>query len=69
MAAAGQGKGCKRMDGDQAQRREVIAGLVDLERYPIADLDSPQARGVIEEGRDQLARSGLCLFPGFVSIF
>ncbi len=55
------------MDRDQAQRRADIAGLVDLERYPIADLDSPQARAVIDEGRAQLARTGLCLFPGFVA--
>ena len=45
---------------------EGIAGLVDLERYPIADLESPQARAVIADGRAQLARQGLCLFPGFV---
>lgn len=45
---------------------DAIAGLVNLERYPIADLASPQAREVIAMGRAQLARQGLCLFPEFV---
>ena len=44
-----------------------ISELVNLERYPIADLRSAAARAVIAEGRDQLARDGLCLFPDFVS--
>jgi len=43
-----------------------LAGLVNLERYPIADLESAAGRAVIEQGRAQLARQGLCLFPEFV---
>ena len=46
---------------------EAAEGLIDLDRYPIADLDSPAAREVIAQGRAQLARDGLCLFPGFVA--
>ena len=49
-----------------AEGHEAIAGLVNLERYPIADLSSPQAREVIAMGRAQLAERGLCLFPDFV---
>jgi alkylated DNA repair dioxygenase AlkB len=44
-----------------------IADVVDLARYPIADLASPQARAVIAEGRRQLAADGLCLFPDFLT--
>jgi len=47
--------------------RAVAAGVIDLARYPIADLDSAAAREVIAQGRAQLARDGLCLFPGFLA--
>jgi alkylated DNA repair dioxygenase AlkB len=43
------------------------ATIVNLARYPIADLASAGAKAVIAEGRAQLARTGLCLFPEFVT--
>ena len=43
-----------------------ISDIVDLERYPIAGLERPQARRVIEDCHRQLAAQGLCLLPGFV---
>jgi len=42
------------------------ADLINLARYPIADLASPAARGVISDGRAQLARNGLCLLHDFL---
>ncbi len=41
--------------------------IVNLARYPVADLANPAARAVIAEGRAQLARNGLCLLPDFVT--
>ncbi len=43
------------------------ADLVNLARYPIADLSTPAARAVIAEGRAQLAANGLCLLHDFVT--
>lgn len=43
------------------------ASLVNLARYPVADLGSPAAQAVIAEGRAQLARDGLCLLPDFLA--
>jgi hypothetical protein len=40
--------------------------IVDADRYPISDLDSPRARAVVAEGRAALASDGLALLPGFV---
>ena len=39
---------------------------LDLERYPIDDLDSPAARELIERCRSRLDREGLCMLPGFL---
>lgn len=41
--------------------------LINLARYPIADLAAQPARAVIAEGRAQLARTGLCLLHDFVT--
>ena len=41
--------------------------LVDLGRYPVTDLSSPEARRVIAEGRAQLAATGAAELPGFVT--
>lgn len=43
-----------------------ISAIIDLERYPIADLTRPEAGAVIDDCQRQLAESGLCLLPGFV---
>lgn len=40
--------------------------LVDLERYPLDDLASPVARGVVEEARAGLRDRGVAILPGFV---
>ncbi|MBM3585965.1 MAG: 2OG-Fe(II) oxygenase [Alphaproteobacteria bacterium] len=43
------------------------AALVDLERWPIADLDTPTARAVVATARRALETTGLCLLPGFLT--
>jgi hypothetical protein len=40
--------------------------IVDLERYPIADLRRPEAQSLIEACRAQMSENGLCLLPNFV---
>jgi hypothetical protein len=42
------------------------ASIVDLDRYPVADLDAPAARAVIDDARRSLAARGVAAFPGFV---
>jgi hypothetical protein len=39
---------------------------LDLERYPIDDLQGDAARTLIERCREQIASTGLCLLPGFL---
>src|SRR5436190_23305013 len=39
---------------------------LDLERYPIDDLNRPSAVELIASCRSQLDQSGLCLLPGFL---
>ncbi|MDX1575487.1 MAG: 2OG-Fe(II) oxygenase [Kiloniellales bacterium] len=43
-----------------------LSQIVDLERYPIAELGRPVARSLIAACRGQMAETGLCLLPGFV---
>ena len=43
-----------------------IAGIVDLERYPVADVDSTAARALVREGRRRLAAEGVLALPGFI---
>lgn len=43
-----------------------VADIVDLDRYPVADLGAPKGRAVVAEGRARLDRDGLCLMPGFI---
>jgi hypothetical protein len=42
------------------------ATVVDLDRYPIGDLQSPAARAVVDDARAGLAARGVAIFPGFV---
>lgn len=42
------------------------AALVDLDRYPLLDLDGARARAVVAEGRHGLAERGLVELPGFL---
>lgn len=43
-----------------------LAGLIDLTRYPIADLDSPAGRALIDRCRAQLAEDGCVILENFV---
>ena len=43
-----------------------IAGIVDLDRYPISDIGTPAARALVREGRRRLAADGVFALPGFV---
>jgi hypothetical protein len=43
-----------------------LAVVVDLDRYPIEDLDCSAARNLIEQCRRNLAEYGACSLPGFV---
>lgn len=40
--------------------------LVDLDRYPIDDLESPRGRALIEGTRRSMAENVLCALPGFL---
>ncbi len=40
--------------------------LVDLDRYPVTDVDSPKAREVIAVHAAQLRERGVSVLPGFV---
>jgi hypothetical protein len=42
------------------------ASLVDLARWPILSLDSPLGREVVRAARDELARLGMAVLPGFL---
>ena len=44
----------------------MLERCIDLERYPILDLDSPAGRALIATCRAQLAETGACRLPGFV---
>jgi hypothetical protein len=44
----------------------MTSGLVDLDRYPVDDIDSPRARDVIELHASQLRERGVSVLPGFV---
>ena len=43
-----------------------LSSVVDLDRYPIADLGAPDGLAVINACQKQLNDTGLCLLPGFV---
>lgn len=42
------------------------ADLIDAERYPVADPDSPASRALVERCREALAERGACELPGFL---
>ena len=44
-----------------------VSHLVDLERYPIDDLQSPKRQALIDDARASLRESGLATFPGFLT--
>ena len=41
--------------------------LIDLERYPILDLNGETARALTAHCREQLDRTGACELPGFLT--
>ena len=43
-----------------------IADVVDLERYPISELELPAAEALVRTGRDRLAATGVFTLPGFI---
>ena len=45
----------------------TYADVVDLDHYPINDLDSDRGRAFIADCREQLRRDGVCNLPGFVT--
>jgi hypothetical protein len=44
-----------------------LLDLVDLDRYPLADLAGPAGRAVVNEARAQLAATGAAELPAFVN--
>jgi hypothetical protein len=44
----------------------VVRTAVDLERYPIFDLEAPATRALIAEQQERLRATGVCVMPGFV---
>src|SRR5215471_12310213 len=46
--------------------RADLAGLIDLERYPIAAPTSPAGAALLADCRGQLERTGACVLPGFL---
>lgn len=44
----------------------ALADIVDLGRYPVTELGSPEARQVIAQARASLAERGVAILPGFV---
>ena len=40
--------------------------IVDLERYPIDRIDSPEAQQLLRRCRQSTNETALCLLPGFV---
>lgn len=45
---------------------DMALNLVDLDRYPIADLSQGKEAGFLKECRDQMDRQGWCNFDGFI---
>jgi hypothetical protein len=43
------------------------ADVVDLDTFPIDDLDSDRGRALVSNCREQLAESGVCNLPGFIT--
>lgn len=52
---------------DTPTHTAAYADVVDLDRYPIHDLDSERGRAFVDECRAQLAAEGACNLPGFIT--
>ena len=54
------------IESGSLQDRFTLGDIVDLERYPIADLDTPEGRRTVRECRAQFDDAVSCHLPGFV---
>lgn len=53
----------------QAAQKNIkpsVFNMIDLDRYPIHDLSSPQGKALIANCHQQLAETGACILPGFI---
>ncbi|MEO6822777.1 MAG: hypothetical protein ABI468_10220 [Candidatus Nanopelagicales bacterium] len=55
------------MTQSTATAPHAYADVVDLDRYPIDDLDSTTGRAFLQQCRDDLAAHGVCTLPGFIT--
>jgi hypothetical protein len=54
------------MQGSQSTRRERIATIVDLERYPIDQPGSPKFAALVSRCLDELSDDGCCVLKRFI---
>ncbi len=54
------------MEGEVMTNNGGPAAMVDMARYPIGDLDAPEARALIKRCRATLDDSGALSLPGFI---
>jgi hypothetical protein len=76
LARAGHVPGCERapandvsrgaFDYDHAVATITLSDLVDVDRYPIHDLDAEPGAAVVERARAALREIGACDLPGFL---
>lgn len=45
----------------------VYQGIIDLDRYPIHDLQSEQGQALVQRCRTSLAKEGACVLEGFIT--
>ncbi|WP_227370826.1 hypothetical protein [Halomonas sp. M20] len=48
------------------QDRPVYADVVDLDKYPIHNIDSSEGKALIDSCRKELAKDGCCTLEGFI---
>lgn len=51
----------------ESTESQALAGLVDLEVYPIAALERADGKALVKRLRRQLRADGLCVLPGFLT--
>ncbi|MDA7965349.1 hypothetical protein [Ruegeria sp.] len=50
----------------QNTETDIVLSLVDLSRYPIADLESPEGSAFLKECQDHMETHGWCNLDGFI---
>jgi hypothetical protein len=55
------------MSTSTPQARPSYSDVVDLDTYPIHDLDSERGRAFVKACREELAAKGACNLPGFIT--